>query len=123
MSELTLQTLLAVFEEMFGYTLFWIMVAIAVVITLAYIFVLIRDRELSMRKFLLAQLSMPFGAIAAVVFVQWITNSGFRDIGGPVDVIVLLGVAAAGAVGLAILVYTLQALVQGRQAGAASARS
>lgn len=123
MSELTLQTLLAVFEEMFGYTLFWIMVAIAVVITLAYIFVLIRDRELSMRKFLLAQLSMPFGAIAAVVFVQWITNSGLRDIGGPVDVIVLLGVAAAGAVGLAILVYTLQALVQGRQAGSVSARS
>ncbi len=123
MSELTLQTLLAVFEEMFGYTLFWIMVAIAVVITLAYIFVLIRDRELSMRKFLLAQLSMPFGAIAAVVFVRWITNSGLRDIGGPVDVIVLLGVAAAGAVGLAILVYTLQALLQGRQAGSVSARS
>jgi len=123
MSELTLQTLLAVFEEMFGQTLFWIMVAVAVVITLAYIFVLIRDRELSMRKFLLAQLSMPFGAIAAVVFVQWITNSGFRDIGGPVDVIVLLGVAAAGAVGLAILVYTLQALVQGKQVGSLSARS
>tara|TARA_R110002012_G_scaffold298786_1_gene497434 strand:- start:265 stop:636 length:372 start_codon:yes stop_codon:yes gene_type:complete len=123
MSELTLETLLAVFEEMFGQALFWIMVAVAVVITLAYIFVLIRDRELSMRKFLLAQLSMPFGAIAAVIFVQWITNSGFRDIGGPVDVIVLLGVAAAGAVGLAILVYTLQALVQGRQAGTASARS
>lgn len=123
MSELTLETLLAVFEEMFGQTLFWIMVAVAVVITLAYVFVLIRDRELSMRKFLLAQLSMPFGAIAAVVFVQWITNSGFRDIGGPVDVIVLLGVAAAGAVGLAILVYTLQALVQGRQPGSVSARS
>lgn len=123
MSELTLQTLLAVFEEMFGQTLFWVMVAVAVVITLAYVFVLIRDRELSMRKFLLAQLSMPFGAIAAVVFVQWITNSGLRDIGGPVDVIVLLGVAAAGAVGLAILVYTLQALVQGRQAGSVSARS
>lgn len=122
MSELTLETLLAVFEEMFGTSLFWIMVAAAVVITLAYIFVLFRDRELSMRKFLLAQLSMPFGAVAAVVFVQWITNSGFRDIGGPVDVIVLLGVASAGAVGLAILVYTLQALVQGKQSGSVSAR-
>lgn len=122
MSELTLETLLAVFEEMFGTSLFWVMVAAAVVITLAYIFVLFRDRELSMRKFLLAQLSMPFGAVAAVVFVQWITNSGFRDIGGPVDVIVLLGVASAGAVGLAILVYTLQALVQGKQSGSVSAR-
>jgi phage shock protein PspC (stress-responsive transcriptional regulator) len=31
--------------------------------------------------------------------------------GGPIDVIVLLGVAAAGAVGAAILVYTVQSLV------------
>ena len=122
MQELTFETLLAVFEEMFGRSLFWSMVIVAVVITLAYLYVLIRDRALSMRKFILAQLSMPFGAIAAVLFVQWITNSGFRDIGGPVDVIVLLGVAVGGAVGLAILVYTLQALVQGRQAGPVSAR-
>lgn len=123
MNELTLETLLAVFEEMFGAALFWAMVAVAALITLAYLYVLIRDRAMSMRKFLLAQISMPFGALAAVLFVQWITNSGFRDIGGPVDVIVLLGVAAGGAVGLAILVYTLQALVQGRQPGSVSARS
>ncbi len=116
MKELTLETLLAVFEEMFGPALFWIMVAAAVVITLAYLYVLVRDRAMSMRKFLLAQLSMPFGAVAAVLFVQWITNSGFRDIGGPIDVIVLLGVAGAGAVGIAILVYTAQALMQGKQA-------
>lgn len=115
MKELTLETLLAVFEEMFGPSLFWIMVAAAVLITLAYVFVLVRDRAMSMRKFLLAQLSMPFGAIAAVLFVQWITNSGLRDIGGPIDVIVLLGVAGAGAVGIAILVYTAQALMQGKQ--------
>jgi uncharacterized membrane protein YhaH (DUF805 family) len=116
MKELTLETLLAVFEEMFGRGLFWLMVVAAVLITLAYVYVLVRDRAMSMRKFLLAQLSMPFGALAAVLFVQWITNSGLRDIGGPVDVIVLLGVAAAGAVGIAILVYTAQALTQGKQA-------
>jgi hypothetical protein len=63
-----------------------------------------------MRKFLWAQLSMPIGAIAAVLFVQGITSSGFKDIGGPIDVIVLLGVAVLGAVGLAILVYTAQSL-------------
>lgn len=123
MKDLTFETLLAVFEEMFGPALFWTMVVVAVLITLAYLYVLIRDRALSMRKFLLAQLSMPFGAVAAVLFVQWVTSSGFRDIGGPVDVIVLLGVAAAGAVGLAILVYTLQALVQGKQHGSATART
>ena len=110
MKDLTFGTLIAVFEEIFGRGLFWAMVAIAGAITLAYFYVLIRDRAVSWRKFLWAQLSMPFGAIAAVVFVQVMTHSGFRDIGGPIDVIVLLMVAVAGAIGLAILVYTLESL-------------
>ena len=110
MKDLTFGTLIAVFEEMFGRGLFWAMALVAAVITVLYLYVLIRDRAMSMRKFLYAQLSMPFGAIAAVLFVQGVTHSGFGDIGGPVDVIVLLGVAAMGAVGLAILVYTAQSL-------------
>ena len=110
MKELTFGTLIAVFEEIFGRGLFWTMVVVAGVITLAYVYVLIRDRAVSWRKFLWAQLSMPFGAVAAVLFVQFMTHSSFADIGGPIDVIVLLMVAVAGAVGLAILVYTLQSL-------------
>jgi len=114
MQDLTFSTLVAVFEEIFGRGLFWAMVIAAVLITAAYLYVLVRDRSMSMRKFLLAQLSMPFGAVAAVLFVQAMTSSGFRDIGGPIDLIVLLGVAALGAVGLAVLVYTLQSLARTR---------
>ena len=116
MEQLTFETMLAVFEEVFGRSLFWAMVAAAVVITCGYLFVLIRDRSMSMRKFLLAQLSMPFGAAAAVAFVLYMTNSQLRDIGGPVDVIVLLGIAAMGAIGGAILVYTAQSLFRGGNA-------
>lgn len=116
MQELTLGTLIAVWEEMFGRGLFWAMVVVAALITVGYLYVLIRDRSMSMRKFLLAQLSMPVGAVAAVLFVQQMTSSGFADIGGPVDVIVLLGVAVAGAVGIAILVYTVQAMIRGPEA-------
>jgi hypothetical protein len=111
MNELTLETLVAVFEEMFGTILFWAMVAVAVVVTLAYLYVLIRDHAISWRKFLWAQVSMPFGAVLAVWFVMWATDSRLADIGGPIDVIVLLGVALLGAVGLAILVYTLESLL------------
>ncbi len=114
MEEFKISTFLAVFEEMFGAVLFWAMVAVAVVITLAYLYVLIRDRSMSMRKFLLAQLSMPFGGVAAALFVMAITNSKMSDIGGPIDLIVLLGVFAAGAVGFAILVYVAQSLLRGR---------
>jgi NADH:ubiquinone oxidoreductase subunit K len=40
------------------------------------------------------------------------THSHLRDLGGPVDLIMILGVAAMGAVGLAILVYTAQSLIR-----------
>jgi drug/metabolite transporter (DMT)-like permease len=115
MKDLTLETLLAVFEEMFGRGLFWAMVAGTVVVTVLYLYVLFRDRAMSMRKFLWAQLSMPVGAIAGVLFVFAITDSGLQDIGGPIDVIVLLGIALVGAVGMAILVYTAQSLVRSRK--------
>lgn len=111
MKDLTIQTLIAVFEEIFGRGLFWGMVAAAAIITLAYVYVLLRDRAVSWKKFLLAQLSMPVGAVAAVWFVMAMTHSRLTDIGGPIDVIVMLGVAALGAIGMAVLVYTLEALV------------
>ena len=114
MKELTLETLLAVFEEIFGRGLFWAMVAAAVVVTLAYLYVLIRDHKVSWKKFLLAQLSMPFGAVAAVWFVLVMTHSQLSDMGGPIDIIILLSIAAVGAVGAAVLVYTLQSLLRGR---------
>ena len=83
MNDLTFGTLIAVFEETFGRGLFWAMVAVAVIVTIAYVYVLIRDRAVSWRKFLLAQLSMPLGAIAA-----------------------------GGAIGTAVLVYTVHSLVR-----------
>ena len=109
MKDLTFETLIAVFEEIFGRGLFWAMVAAAVLVTLAYLFVLIRDRAVSWKKFLFAQLSMPVGAVLAVWFVMVMTKSKLSDLGGPVDLIVFLGIAAAGAIGMAILVYTLEA--------------
>jgi hypothetical protein len=57
---------------------------------------------------------MPCRRHRAVLFVQMMTSSGFRDIGGPIDVVVLLGVATLGAVGTAVLVYTLQSLIRSR---------
>lgn len=117
MKDLTFGTILAVFEEIFGSGLFWAMVGIAAVVTVAYFYVLVRDHSISWRKFLLAQLSMPIGAIAAVWFVLVMTSSSLRNLGGPVDVIVFLGIAAAGAVGIAILVYTAQSLLMRRRPG------
>ncbi len=111
MKELTLETMIAVFEEVFGAWLFWSLVAAAVGITVLYLYVLIRDRHVGWRKFLIAQIFMPVGAVLAVVFVMAVTDSRLRDIGGPIDVIIFLAIAAVGAMGIAILVYTIESLL------------
>lgn len=115
MKDLTFGTLLAVFEEIFGTGLLWAMVSFAALVTVGYIYVLIRDHSISWRKFLLAQLSMPIGAIVSIWFVLLMTSSRLSDLGGPVDFIVFLGIAVAGAMGTAILVYTVQSLVRPRR--------
>lgn len=112
MKDMTFGTILGVFEEMFGIGLFWTLVAVAALVTVGYVYVLIRDHSISWRKFLLAQLSMPIGAILSVWFVLLVTNSKLTDLGGPVDIIVFLGIAVAGAIGIAILVYTVQSLMR-----------
>lgn len=117
MKELTLETMIAVFEEIFGTALFWVLVAAAVAITLAFIWVLVRDRGLESRPLVRAALLVPVGAVAAVWFVQWITASGLADIGGPIDWVVLFAIAAAGGGGLMLLGYTVLALGRGRPAG------
>ncbi|MEL6549026.1 MAG: DUF5368 domain-containing protein [Pseudomonadota bacterium] len=110
MQDITFETLLAVMQEIFGTALFWALVTAGVLVTLAYLYVLVRDRAVSWRKFLWAQLAMPFGAVAAVALVMGVTDSGLSDLGGPIDILLVVLIAAAGAVGLAVLVYTVQSL-------------
>jgi hypothetical protein len=115
MKELTLETLIAVFEEVFGRALFWGMVVVAVLILTAFVYVIVRDRGVKAGQLLRAELWGPAGAILAILFVQFVTQSGFSDIGGPIDVIILIAIGVAGAVGLTILAYTVQAFI-GRRA-------
>ncbi|WP_068088933.1 DUF5368 domain-containing protein [Polycladidibacter stylochi] len=107
MKDLTFSTLLAVFEEIFGTGLFWALMAGAVFIAVSFVYILLRDKKMNSTRFLYAELLAPVGAIAAILIVQIMTSSGFSDIGGPIDVIMLILIGLAGAVGLTILGYVV----------------
>ncbi|SIS77429.1 DUF5368 domain-containing protein [Phaeovulum vinaykumarii] len=111
MKELTLATLIAVFEEIYGRGLFWSLVVISGIITVAFVAVLIRDRGIASRWLVRAEITAPLGAVAAVWFVLWFTNSHLADIGGPIDWIVIAWIALAGGGGLTLLSYTAQAIL------------
>lgn len=116
MNELTFGTLIAVFEEMFGRGLFWGLVAACIVVAALFIFVVIRDSKIEARRLVRAELWAPVGAALGIWFVFFITNSNFADIGGPIDVIVLILIGVGGAVGMTILAYIAQSLFSKRTA-------
>lgn len=111
MNELTVSTLIAVFEEMFGRPLFWGLVIASIVATLLFIWVLVRDRKIKSKRLVHAELWASVGAIISIALVLFITNSGLADIGGPIDVIVLILIGLAGAIGTTMLAYIGQALL------------
>lgn len=113
MKELEIGVLVSVFIEMLGPVLFWLLVVAAVAVTAAFAWVLVRDRGLDSRRLVRAQAVGLLGGVAAILFMQWITNSGFRDIGGPVDLMLVALIFVLGAIGAAILAYTVQAVVLG----------
>lgn len=115
MREITFGVSVAVLEEVFGRGLFWLMIMTAVLVAAAYLYVLFRDRAMGWRKFRLSQFSMPIGAVVAVAFLLSVTHSTFGDIGGAIDIMVFLGAAVVGAVGIAILVYTGQSLIRSQR--------
>ncbi len=110
METMTIGTMIAVFEEMFGAEVFWGLIAAAAAALLLFVVVVIRDRGLFGRRFARAELLAPVGGAAAVAFVWVMTNSGLGDIGGPVDLITVLGIFAAGAAGAVMVGYILLGL-------------
>ncbi|MFN3616229.1 MAG: DUF5368 family protein [Rubrimonas sp.] len=112
MKEMTLGMVIAVLEEMFGRGLFWALLAGGVLVALAFLFVMIRDRGAGGRgRSALTWLAMIAGGAGAAVFVFTISNSGLRHIGGPLDVFALLAIFAAGAAAAGAVAHTAQALL------------
>ncbi|MCS6779543.1 MAG: DUF5368 domain-containing protein [Geminicoccaceae bacterium] len=115
MKELSFSTFLAVFEEMFGRELFWGLVAAALLVTLVFVVMVVRERRLESRRFLRAELTAPLGAVLAMAFVFWFTNSGPANIGGPIDWVILAAIAVAGGGGLVMASYVLMGLMRRRR--------
>ena len=71
MEELSLQTLIAVFEEMFGVEIFWAMIGVSALAALLFLWVVIRDRGIRARRFTRAELLAP-------VVVEWAPSARER---------------------------------------------
>jgi hypothetical protein len=105
MKDLDVTVFIAVFQEMLGVALLWLLVAVAVLVTIAFVVVLLRERQISSRRLVWSEVVGVVGGGAAVLFMQTITHSGFGDLGGPVDWLLVLLIWVLGAGGATLLGY------------------
>ncbi|MCU0985348.1 MAG: DUF5368 domain-containing protein [Acetobacteraceae bacterium] len=111
MKELDIGTLIAVFHEMLGPWLY-VAAAAAVIATLAFLWVLVRDRGIVSGRLIWSEVLGIAGGVAAVLVMHAVTNSGFRDIGGPIDWVLTALIFLAGAVGTVVGAYALMGLLR-----------
>src|SRR5690606_37948194 len=111
MKELDPMILLAVFLEMLG-PLLWLLLAVVVLGTAAFVALLMRERRIAAGRLVRAQLAGLLGGVLALVLMAWVSSSGFTDAAGPIDWILIALVYVLGMLGTMVLVYTLAGWVR-----------
>lgn len=114
MKDFTFGSLLAIFSEMLGAGVFWLLVLLALMLIVAFVYVLFKRPRMApkhrpLRRFIRLSIAA-VGAIAAIAAVLTISSSTLTNIGGPIDVMALAAIALLGSAVLMMLVYTLQDL-------------
>ncbi|MGU9982228.1 DUF5368 domain-containing protein [Phreatobacter sp. HK31-P] len=104
MKDLDISVFIAVFQEMLGPAL-WLLVAIAILGILAFLFLLVRDRGLFSRRLIGAEVLGVFGGVLALFIMWFVTDSNLYDVGGPIDWVLVAVIWTVGAIGSAILAY------------------
>lgn len=106
MKELDPLILIAVFQEMLG-PLLWLLLAGALAGTLAFAALLLRERKVYARRFIMSQFIGLAGGVMSLVIMAQVSASGYSDAAGPADWILIALVFTLGAIGTAVISYTI----------------
>ena len=97
----------AVLIEMMGPALFWFLVFLTVAGVFLFARVLVREKGLSSKRLVRAEIIGVLGGFGALVLMAYVTVSGFTDAGGPVDWLLVGLIFGGGVVGSTVLSYAL----------------
>ena len=106
MSNLAFSMLLAVTQTMLG-ILFYPLLILAVVLTIGFFVLLIREKGIISKRLVQAEIVGFFGGWIGLWAMLMLSESRITDIGGPIDWIIVFATYVVNFVGTAILYYTL----------------
>jgi hypothetical protein len=120
MKDLDLFVFVAVFQEMLGPFL-WIGLGAGALLLIAFAGVLLRERGVGAARLVWSELVGLVGGVVAILVMQAVTHSGFADIGGPIDWVLVAAIWIAGFIIATMAAYVGFALLGlGRPAAARS---
>ncbi|MGL5630956.1 MAG: DUF5368 domain-containing protein [Azovibrio sp.] len=97
----------AVFQEMLGPFLLWTLIFLVSTITIAFFWLLIRERCIVSKRLVISEFIGIIGGVLALALMVKITSSSFTDAGGPTDWFLISLVFGLGFFGTSILVYSI----------------
>lgn len=112
MSELDPIVLLAVFQEMLGAPLLWLLIILGIVTPLAFITLLLRERRLASSRMLYSQAAGLLGGGLALVLMARVSSSGFTDAGGPADWLLIGLIFGMGLIATTLILYSIAGWTQ-----------
>lgn len=114
MQDLDVFVFVSVFQEMLGAYL-WIGLGAAALVVLLFVTQLIREGGINAARLARSQLVGLVGGVVAILVMQAVTHSGFADIGGPIDWVLVALIWLAGGVIGTLAAYVGLGLIAGRR--------
>lgn len=110
MKDLDPLVFLVVFQEMLGVML-WVLVLVSVFGVVSFVWTLLHERAIDIRRLVRSELFGLVGGAAALVLTAEVTVSGYTDAGGPVDWLLVGLIWGIGLAGSTILAYGTQGVI------------
>ena len=114
MQDLDVFVFVSVFQEMLGAYL-WIGFGAALLVMLLFVGLLVREGGVSAARLARSELVGLVGGVVAILVMQAVTHSGFADIGGPIDWVLVALIWLTGAVIGTLAAYVGLGLIDGRR--------
>ena len=106
MNDAEFTMLAAILQTMLG-VFFWPLLIAIIALTVLFVLLLFKERQINSRRLLWAQVCGFFGGWLALWLMAVLSRSRFSDAGGPIDWLIISAVYLIGFIGTAIFYYTL----------------